>query len=169
MINKFHRAITEQLHTLFLQPHFDSPFHFFIQRMPMSMKVFFHFWKDMKIAWWQVWTVWRLWQNGEIQPLNSSHSGMRSVWPSSAILQQNTLLVPSNLCQLLFQRFECCEVSPSTDRCPSFKEIHVDNTTYIPKNCCHKFPHQSLCSVVLYKGVSLRRGYSIDWHMASGS
>lgn len=112
--------------------------------------------------------LWRIWQNGEIQPLNSSHSGMRSVWPSSAILQQNILLVPLNPCQLLFQRFECCKVSPSTDHCPRFEEIHVDNSNYIPQHCCHKLPHQSLRSVVLYEGVSLRRGHSIDWHMPSG-
>jgi hypothetical protein len=126
-----------------------------------------HFWKDMKIAWQQVWTVWKIWQNGEIQPLNSSRSGMRSVWPSSTILQQNILLVPLNPCQLLFQRFECCKASPSTDHCPRFKEIHVDNSNYIPKHCCHKFSHQSLYFIVLYEGVCLRRGHSIDWHMAS--
>jgi len=109
MIKKFHRAITEQLHTLFLQPDFDSPFHYFIQRL-WSTKAFFHFWKDMKIVWQQVQTVWKIWQNGEIQPLNTSHSGMKSVWPSSAILQPNILLVPLNPCRLLFQKFECCKV-----------------------------------------------------------
>jgi len=49
MINKSHKAILQEPHTLFSQPVFDSASHFFILSIMMSMKVF-HCRKEMKVA-----------------------------------------------------------------------------------------------------------------------
>ena len=43
-------------------------------------------------------------------------------------------------------RYPRCNVSVWNDRCPRFKEIHVDNNTCIQKNCRHRFLHRYLCS-----------------------
>ena len=58
MLDKFLKAVTKELHTLFLHPGPDSPFQLFIWVLQISTKVFFIFGIKVQVAWCHIWTVW---------------------------------------------------------------------------------------------------------------
>jgi hypothetical protein len=162
MTNKFHTAVTEELHTLFPKPDFDSPFQFFIQSILMSTKVLFQFWKHMKI-------------HGAKSGLYGGCGRMvrfnlpiASIVAQHCTLQQNILLVPLNPCQLLFQSFECRNVSSWVIVVPGSRKSTWITPSTSQKTVAISFPTKACVLLFYLKVKSLWWWYSTDWPLDSG-